>query len=243
MLESLTISQWGAVAAILFAAYFVRGIAGFGSALVAVPLLALLLPLIVVVPVVVLLDYLGSVGHGFGNRHHIQWRELWPLLPFTLVGIVVALYLLHRVEPGLLTSALGGFVIAYALYSLLPLPELRGSRVWSIPAGFLAGLVGTLFATGGPFTVIYLTIRGLEKAAFRGTIATVFLLDGGMRLVGFAVSGLYARDALLLSLAGLPAVAAGLYVGGHVHTTLSRGAFVRIVAVVLLGSGVALLVK
>ena len=200
MLESLSIAQWGAVAAILFAAYFVRGLAGFGSALIAVPLLVLFLPLAVVVPVIVLLDYVGSLGHGVGNRRHIQWGELWPLLPFTLVGIVVALYLMREVEPGLLTSALGVFVIGYAVYSLLPLPELRGSRWWSIPGGFLAGLVGSLFATGGPFTVIYLTLRGLEKSAFRGTIATVFVIDGGMRLVGFTAGGLYGRDALLLSL-------------------------------------------
>ena len=241
--ESLTLLQWIATAAILFAAYFVRGIAGFGSALVAVPLLALMLPLTLVVPVIVLLDYLGSASHGIGNRHHIQWGELWPQLPFTLIGIVTALYLLRELEAGLLTTALGLFVIGYALYSLLPLPALRGSKLWAAPSGFFAGLVGSLFGTGGPFTVIYLTLRGLEKAAFRGTIATVFLIDGGMRLAGFTVSGFYGRDSLIFALISLPVMAVGLYIGGHVHTNLSRQAFVRIVAAVLLGSGIALLLK
>jgi len=44
---------------VLFFAYLVRGVAGFGSALIAVPLLALTLPLTIVVPLVVFLDYLG----------------------------------------------------------------------------------------------------------------------------------------------------------------------------------------
>lgn len=243
MYETLTLAQWAFVAAVLFAAYFVRGIAGFGSALVAVPLLALLLPLSLVVPVVILLDYLGSASHGIGNRRDIQWHELWPQLPFSLIGIVTALYLLSELEPGLLTTALGCFVIGYAVYSLLPLPELRASKLWAAPSGFLAGLVGSLFGTGGPFTVIYLTMRGLDKVAFRGTIATVFLIDGGMRLVGFTMSGFFGRETLLFALISLPVMAIGLYVGGHIHTSLSRQAFVRIVAAVLLGSGVALLLK
>lgn len=48
----------------IFLAYLVRGLAGFGSGLFAVPLLALQFPIKLVVPVVVLLDYLGSIGQG-----------------------------------------------------------------------------------------------------------------------------------------------------------------------------------
>ncbi len=243
MLESLTSVQLAACAAILFAAYFVRGIAGFGSALVAVPLLALMLPVPFVVPVIVLLDYLASLSHGARNFHHIQWRELWPLIPFTLAGIVTALYALNHLEPGLLTTALGAFVIAYAIWSLLPLPPLRGSRWWAAPLGTLAGLIGTLFGTGGPFTVIYLGLRELGKSAFRGTIATIFVLDGGMRILGFGASGLYGSESVLLVLMGLPFLAAGLWLGGHVHVTLSRETFVRFIALVLLGSGGALIAR
>src|SRR5262249_44502311 len=45
---------------VLFLAYFVRGMAGFGSGLIAVPLLSLVSPVTAVVPLVVSLDYLGS---------------------------------------------------------------------------------------------------------------------------------------------------------------------------------------
>ena len=69
----------GSAAAVLFIAYLVRGIAGFGSGLIAVPLLALLFPIQAVVPVVVLLDYLGSASQGLSNRRLIAWREQLPL--------------------------------------------------------------------------------------------------------------------------------------------------------------------
>ena len=231
------------LALVIFTAYFVRGITGFGSALVAVPLLVLVLPITLVVPTIVLLDYLASMGHGIRHFHHIQWRDLLPMLPFTLFGIVTALYLLKAVQPGLLTDALGLFIIAYALYSLLPLPPLHGSRLWAVPLGTLTGLIGTVFGTGGPFTVIYLGLRNLDKAAFRGTVATFFAIDGAMRLIGFTASGFYGEENLHLFLTALPIMGLGLYAGGHIHTHLSRQAFVRLVAVVLIGSGIALLLK
>ena len=76
-------------ASVLFFAYLIRGIAGFGSALIAVPLLALTLPLTIVVPLVVFLDYLGSASQGMNNRECIQWKEIWPLLPFSVIGVAV----------------------------------------------------------------------------------------------------------------------------------------------------------
>ncbi len=243
MFDALSATELAYAAAVLFAAYFVRGITGFGSALIAVPLLALVLPVPFVVPIIVLLDYVGSVSHSIRHFHHICWSDLLPLLPFTMIGILSALFLLQELDPGLLSKALGGFVILYAVYSLLPLPPLHGSRFWAAPLGTLAGLIGTLFGTGGPFTVIYLGLRDLGKTAFRGTVAAIFVMDGGMRLTGFTVTGLYSADNLLIAALGVPLLAAGMYAGGRVHTTLSRQAFVRLVALILLGSGSVLLLK
>lgn len=242
-LELASLPQPGYLLLVIFAAYFIRGLTGFGSALVAVPLLVLVLPLKVVVPVIVLLDYLAAMSHGIRHFHHIQWRDLLPILPFTLAGILIALSLLKQVEPGLLTDALGIFIIGYAIYSLLPLPPLHGSRLWAAPLGSLTGLVGTVFGTGGPFIVIYLALRDLSKNAFRGTLATLFAIDGGMRLIGFAAIGFYQRDNLMLVLVAIPVMALGLYAGGHIHTSLSRQSFVRLVAGVLIASGASLLLK
>lgn len=243
MLDHLDTIHQLLIALVILAAYVVRGITGFGSALVAVPLLALWLPLPLVVPIIVLLDNLGSLSHSVRHLHHIQWRDLLPLLPFTLTGVLSALYLLQTLDPGTLTTALGIFVIVYAVYSMLPLPELKGSRLWAVPCGLLMGLVGTLFGTGGPFTVIYLQLRQLEKMAFRGTIAMIFLIDGATRIIGFTLSGFYHANTLWMALTALPIMAIGLYAGGHIHTNLSPLAFKRIIAVLLIGSGTSLLLK
>jgi uncharacterized membrane protein YfcA len=71
---------------VLFAAYLVRGMAGFGSGLIAVPLLSFVSPLPLVVPIVVLLDYLGSASQSLRNIERIAWCEQLVLVPFMLVG-------------------------------------------------------------------------------------------------------------------------------------------------------------
>lgn len=228
---------------VLLLAYLVRGIAGFGSGLIAVPLLSMVAPVATVVPVVVSLDYVGSAGQGVRNAQRVAWGEQLVLVPFTLVGVATGLAVLRGVSSGALSRVLGGFVIAYAVYQLLPLPPLRGSRVAAVWCGFLGGVVGTLFGTGGPFYAIYFNLRGLDKSQFRATFATNFLIDGGVRLGGYALAGLLGWTTLLWVVASLPLVAAGLYVGGRVHVGLSQHEFVRLVSLILVATGGALLIR
>jgi uncharacterized membrane protein YfcA len=230
-------------ASVLFFAYLVRGVAGFGSALIAVPLLALSLPLTIVVPLVVFLDYLGSASQGMNNRESIQWREIWPLLPFSLIGVALSLYIMESVNPQMLSVALGAFIMAFAIYQLLPVKLGRASRKISIPSGFFGGFVGTLFGTGGPFYVIYLNLRHLDKNSFRATFATIFLIDGAMRLAGYAVKGFYTLEMLSYLALAVPVAGLGLFFGGKIHTALGREIFIRLISVLLLGSGTALLMK
>jgi len=165
------------------------------------------------------------------------------LVPFMLIGILGGLYLLTGLPTWVLAKTLGVFVVAFGMYQLLPLRPMRGSRVAATYCGVLGGLLGTLFGTGGPFYAIYLNLRGLDRSAFRATFALNFLIDGGVRLIAYAVMGLLNRETLLHILVALPLVGAGLYAGGHIQTGLSQRAFVRIIGILLLGSGIALFLR
>ena len=229
--------------AVLFLAYFVRGIAGFGSGLIAVPLLAFMFPVQIVVPLVVFLDYVGSASQGIRNRDQIAWREQLPLIPFAALGVGIGLLLLKEMGSALLAQALGGFVIAFAVYQLLPLPELRGSRLFVVPCGFFGALIGTLFGTGGPFYVIYFGLRGLEKDTFRATFAANFLIDGVMRLAAYASFGFFFPGVIMSMLGALPIGGAALWIGGRAHSDMSRESYAKLISVLLLGSGIILLLK
>lgn len=242
MLSQLSHLQLILATLTLVVAYWVRGITGFGSGLIAIPILALMLPLTLVVPLIGLLDYLASLTHGVHHRRDIQWGEIIPILPFSIAGVVMALYLLQAVDAELLRQVLGVFILTYAAYSFWGAPaQLTISRYWGGAAGGLGGVVGTLFGTGGPFYVIYLQMRGLGKQPFRATMATIFLLDGASRIVGYTLIGLYSSETLLLMGMALPLMLIALYLGGRVHTSITPQRFRQAIALVLLGSGLALL--
>jgi hypothetical protein len=232
---------------ILFIAYFIRGISGFGSGLVAIPLLAHLLPLQFVVPWVLLLDFTASLALGGRrqDRRAINWREISWLMPTTLLGILIGAALLVNLPKSPLLIGLGIFVGVFGLRSLLFVHgDRKVSLWWSLPTGLLGGIVGAMFGTGGPPYVIYLSRRIQNKRQLRATFSGLFMLDGGLRVIIFAFSGLLNQDLLLPAcLAGLPVLALGLYVGHRTHLGLSNEDMTRIIGLLLIASGISLLLK
>lgn len=230
-------------ACVLFVAYLVRGISGFGSGLIAIPLLALVHPITLVVPLIVTLDFLGSLSQSIRNRELIKWAEILPLLPFTIIGCIVALYLFKTADIDLLTNSMAIFIIVFSVYQLLPLPSLKGSRIWACPAGLVGGLIGTLFGTGGPFYMIYLSVRGIDKSELRASFAAYFGIDGGIRILGFLSIGLIGVFELKTLLFWLPPAALGLFIGGKIHTDIPPKTFKYFISLLLVFSGYRLLTR
>src|SRR5262245_40610526 len=87
------------VLGILLAAYFIRGLTGFGSGLIAVPLLAMSKPLQFVVPLVMSLDFIASFILGGVNSQQTNWREIRLLLPFGIIGACAGVFALTTFPP------------------------------------------------------------------------------------------------------------------------------------------------
>lgn len=230
---------------ILGTAYFIRGISGFGSGLVAVPLLALVFPLPLVVPFILLLDFIASLTLGGLNLKLVRWDEVKPLVPFGVIGVVLGTTLLVNLPKTPLLIGLGVFVLVFAVRSLLNLHgEKPVSRWWALPASLTGGTVGGLFGTGGPPYVIYLAHRLKEKGQLRATLSGVFFLEGLFRIISFTTAGLLLNATVWQSFfLGLPIALAALYGGSHVHTGLSQSQVTRLIGALLLLSSLSLFVK
>jgi len=228
---------------VIFFAYTVKGLSGFGSGLIAIPLLAFMFPLPFIVPVLGLLSYSGTIMQSIHLRKQVVWRDMLPLLPFSLLGIFIAIWLLVNVDAKSLVMALGVFVLLYSIYSLLPLPVHAGGRRWAVVAGCGGGMVGALFGTGGPFYVVYLKMRQLNKKQFRATIAMIFLVDGGARMTGYALNGLFTSQVLWLVVTLFPILFLGMYTGHHLHIKIDQLRFNQVISVLLMVSGIVLIIK
>jgi len=240
---NLSTIEIGAAVLIIFIAYIVKGLSGFGSGLVAIPLLAFFLPITFVVPILGLLSYSGTMIQGLSLRKLVVWKVILPLIPFTLLGIFIALWLLSTIDARILVFCLGLFVLLYSIYSLLPIRHFRPGRYLIVFSGGFGGLVGALFGTGGPFYVVYLKTLDLNKSQFRATIASIFLIDGGARIVGYTNSGLYTPQVLTLFAILFPVLLLGMYLGNHLHIKINLHRFNQIISLMLLMSGVMLMFK
>lgn len=230
---------------ILLFAYFLRGITGFGSGLIAIPLLAHFLPLTFVVPMVMVLDFVASIVLSSHTRLQVRWDEIRSLIPTSIVGIVTGSFLLVSLPREPLLMSLGLFVIFFGLrYVFNVHSEKPISRWWSIPTGLSGGLIGALFGTGGPPYVVYLSHRLHDKTKLRGTLSGLFLLDGAFRLITFLSLGLLFQAEMLSSLLmALPITAIGLYLGNKVHLGITHRQQLAIIGCLLLVSGGSLLWK
>lgn len=232
-------------AGVLLLAYFIRGISGFGSGLVAVPLLALMFTLPFVVPFILLLDFTASLTLGGLNFRLVRWDEVKPLIPFGAIGVVLGTTMLVNFPKTPLLIGLAIFVLAFALRSLLNLHgEKPVSRWWAAPASLVGGTVGGLFGTGGPPYVIYLSHRLKDKGELRATFSGVFFLEGVFRIGSFMTAGLLMKPEIWKAyVAGLPIALLALYAGSHVHTGLNQAQMARLIGALLLLSGLSLFIK
>ena len=248
MIENLTLLHMLWIGFSVFGAYIIRGRSGFGAGLVSAPLLALVLPVHVVVPMSGLLVFVLFIFLTIRDRASVIWRELKLLAPPTVAGVAAGMFLFSSLDNALLLVMLGSFLILYAGYMLavhaFGLPQFKCSERWAIPLGFIGSFFDTLFGGGGgTLVVIYLHARGLGRPEFRATVATLWFIEMIARIGGYAVAGYYTREVLLLVAALLPVMWAGTFVGERLGNRVKPETFSRILAVLLMASGLGLLLK
>lgn len=226
-------------------AYFIFGIGGFGSAIVAIPLLANWVPLTFLVPLFVLLDFCASMTVGRRAAAHIARDEIKWLAPCMLIGIVLGVTLLVSLPQEPLLVALGLFACMVGVQNLTRPGFTRHiHKFWSVPAGVIGGALGALFGTGGPVYVIYLSKRLADKSQIRATVSIMITLSTILRIVSYLIGGLLLSTKLLLTaLLLLPLAFLGIALGTRLHLGLSDVQTRRMIGVLLLLSGASLLYR
>lgn len=244
-LAQLPLAFWVVAPLTIAFAYTVFGISGFGSTLIAIPILANWLPLAFLVPMMALGDLVAAAAVGGANRRHVSVPELKRLLPFMFVGIALGITLLVNAPQGPLRGGLGVFAVCVGLHAILnPSPKDTISPWWCVPAGTLAGIFATVFGAGGPVNVAYLAGRLRDKSEIRSTVSVIIAISATTRTVAYAATGLVFKSALLAGAAlAIPFAWSGLWLGSRIHVGLTQVQMRRAVGVLLVASGVLLLAR
>jgi len=236
--------SWAGSSLIILFAFLVRSLTGFGSALIGVPLLALLFDLKFVVP----LESVLEVGFTalLAPRVYRQMHKatLLPMIGGAVLGTLAGTYFLQALGDVILKKALGILTLLFGIYSFGAARGGSGrdlSPKWGVLAGAGGGILGGLFGTSGPPFVVYLTHKLREKDVLRASLIGLFAVDYSWRTAVFAHSGLLTAELLTFALYLIPALILGTVLGHTIHSRVPEGHFRKMVAGILMISGVLLL--
>ncbi len=229
----------------LAVAYTIFGIAGFGTALIAAPVLAQIMPVSSIVPLLALLDCAAAIINGVRLSDRIVKSEMAVLVPLMIAGSLVGAWLLLVIPPQPMMLALGVFVVGYAVYALMTPPVRQGlAKIWVLPFGGIGGIFSGMFGSGGFVYAMYLSRRLADKDAMRATQNALLSLSNLTRVVIFLLAGIYSDWTLpVLALMLAPAMLIGIYAGHHITLRITRDQFLRILYIILIATGSVLMVR
>jgi len=217
------------VVLVIFVATLIRSVFGFGEALVAVPLLALRIPVKTAAPLAVLVSITVALIIVVQDWHHVEFRSAGWLIASTVTGIPIGVFLLARGNHRLVTAVLGVVILGFALHALLRrhVHELRADDFrWLLGCGFCAGILGGAFGMNGPPLAIYGAMRRWSAQRFRATLQGYFLPASVLGMAGYFLAGLWVHEVTRYFLLSLPGVILAILLGGVVNRRLRGDVFV-----------------
>ncbi len=236
----------GIVAAASALAGFTQGLAGFGSTLVAMPVLVTLLPVREAAPLCCLLALTTNLVLVLGTRLRrcVQRRELALLLVCSAPGAALGAWVLASAPESALRALLGAGVLGMALLSFLKgRPRRAPGLGWAALAGLAAGSLGVAIGVNGPPVVAWSARQGWGKDALKATLFAYFLCAGAAIVAIQAYQGLATPRVLGLYGLGLPALAAGFTTGHLCSGRLDEAVFRRVMLALLATTGAVLMVQ
>lgn len=239
------------LAAVLALAFLVEAAAGFGSTLVVVSVAAIFVPLTTLLPTYQPLSVGLSLVVAWRERAHIDGAFLRRVvLPCMVPGVVVGMVLFRVWKPHALLFVVGLAIVALAAFELVRLhrettlvTSSRSRNPLVVLALVVAGVIHGLFGTSGPLVVWAATHTLTDKARFRATLSTLWLILSAALVIGFMIDGTLTSSSALASARLLPTMLVGYALGDRIHRRVPQRTFRIGVCVLLIVAGATLAVR
>lgn len=221
---------------------FAQGVSGFAFALVALSIWAwavepqLAAPMAVFGALVGQLVVLPWVWRGF------VWSKLWPLLAGGVLGVPLGVILLKWMDPDFFKFGLGVFLLLYCPLMLFypPRAEPAYSRAGDGLAGFAGGVLGGIGGMSGPIPTLWTTVRGWGKDLQRGMLMAFNIAMHVTTMSVYLATGSITQETLVMFAWITPALIIPAIIGVQLFHRLNQQSFRRLILMLLILSGVAL---
>ena len=241
------IAQAALALAIMFTTHFLGGIAAFGSALLALPvLLAVGWELRYAMAVLLLVGSIQSVYMAFLTGRNADWKELARILLLAGLAIPIGFLSAEYLPQRALQIALGAILVGAGASRLVE--HWRGSS-WQPPRWVLqallvvGGIIHGAFGTGGATLTVYARYALHAKKAFRGTLPIMWIILNAVVIGGLVLGGDIDRSALVMVVPGVPTILVATWLGHRAAGTLSQERFSDMVALLLCAAGLITILR
>ena len=232
------------VTSVIVVAGFARGALGFGEAMIAMPLLALVLPLTTAAPLVALAAIVTSGVILQQDWRHVVLRAAAMLTIFGLLSIPAGIILLRTLDDWTIKVLLALVVLGFAVWSLKHPQRFKLSNDrWAPAFGIAAGLLHGAYNTSGPPLVIFATLRQWPPQTFRATVQTYSVIASVWVIAVHWISGLVTREILLRFVWAVPFLVIATLAGRELTRRFPTERFIRLVYFALIAIGIWLLIS
>ncbi len=237
----MPVAPWelAAALAVTGAAAAMQGTIGFGFALVCVPVLSLIDPVLAPVPQLLLVLPL-SLAVAWRDHHHADLRAVPWITVGRIPGAVIGVALLAAFQRNTLGVAIAVIVLVAVAISSTGVTIPR-NPVTSLGVGILSGVMGLVASIGGPpLALMYRSARG---ATVRASLGVVFAIGVTISITARAVAGQITVDDLTVAAVLLPALGVGLWMGRGLAPRVDGAPLRAAILAVSAVSAVALLIR
>ncbi len=230
-------------------AFFVQGLTGFGSTVLAAPFHTSVLGPATGTAYATLLCAPTLIYLGLKQIKNVAWKDLGKIVLVCTPGLLIGQYLLQAVPADVAKLAIGVIVTGIAIMNIyktiiLPLvlkkeynedePDTPFKKAMRYVALAFGGIVHGAFTSGGPFITIYTLQAVKDKEKFRNTMTCVWVVLNAMNSYKHYTAGYFTAEMWSALALALPCAFIGLFVGMRMLEKVEKITFLRAVYVLLL---------
>lgn len=224
----------------IFTGFFIQTLIGFAGALIALPILLLVLGLQDAIAYISIFYFFSSVYLIAQEWKYINRKIILKLAIATILGVALGIWVLAHGKPLFLKKALGVFILLYVSYTIYAKDKVFKQPKLAFLFGLAGGFFSGLFSTGGPLYVIIVKDSSITMQSFRATMFGILGLITAVRIPTLYTAGILNIEQIQYSLYIMPFFILAIYLGKKAYVKLNEVVLKQGVLVLLFLSGVML---
>ncbi len=230
---------------IIIIASFVKGITGFGFAMMSLPLLLFWYSPQVIIPVLIVCNFFASLIIVLQKKEHkLINNRLKSLIIYGGVFTILGVIALKTISSSILIVLISIFFIVLSIIYLFNIKYSRSLKKYSYKiAGALCGFLTGSISIGGPPLALFLNMANTDNQQFREIFAWFNIVAATIAIIGYFFTGLFTLETIKLSMLFTPILLLGSFFGKRINSLIAPMKFRKITIIICLISSILLLIN